>query len=73
MVHLVASINGHVKVVVWSEACLLCIQFTDVANPLGDERFVDMFSNPNFQIDEESEVLHMTSLLTTLMYSQLTL
>ena len=43
----------------------MCIQFADVANPLGDERFVAMFSNPNFQIDEESEVLHITSLLTT--------
>ena len=25
-------------------------------NPLGDERFKAMFTNPDFQIDEESEV-----------------
>lgn len=25
-------------------------------NPLGDDRFKEMFTNPDFQIDEESEV-----------------
>ena len=28
----------------------------DVSNPLGDDRFAAMFSNPDFQVDEESEV-----------------
>lgn len=29
---------------------------TDVSNPLGDERFSALFTNPDFQVDEESEV-----------------
>ena len=28
----------------------------DLSNPLGDDRFAAMFSNPDFQVDEESEV-----------------
>ena len=28
-------------------------------NPLGDDRFKAMFTNPEFQIDEESEVSHL--------------
>ena len=31
-------------------------QTSEVSNPLGDDRFSAMFSNPDFQVDEESEV-----------------
>ena len=36
----------------------LCFVFqsSDVSNPLGDDRFSAMFLNPDFQVDEESEV-----------------
>ena len=37
----------------------IVLQVADVSNPLGDSRFSAMFSNPNFQIDEESEVGNM--------------
>lgn len=32
------------------------MQSSDVSNPLGDDRFSAMFLNPDFQVDEESEV-----------------
>ena len=38
----------------------------DVSNPLEDDRFSAMFSDPNFQIDEDSEVT--TSSLAIAMY-----
>lgn len=31
-------------------------QNSEVNNPLGDDRFSAMFSNPDFQVDEESQV-----------------
>ena len=31
-------------------------QSSEVSNPLGDDRFSAMFLNPDFQVDEESEV-----------------
>lgn len=31
------------------------VKTSDVSNPLGDDRFSAMFSNPDFQVDEESE------------------
>ena len=36
----------------------LCFVFqtSDVSNPLGDDRFWAMVLNPDFQVDEESEV-----------------
>lgn len=33
-----------------------CFQNSEVSNPLGDDRFSAMFSNPDFQVDEESQV-----------------
>ena len=38
------------------------LQTSEVSNPLGDERFSAMFSNPDFQVDEESEVRTGTGL-----------
>ena len=32
-------------------------------NPLGDDRFKAMFTNPDFQINEESEVSHLPILV----------
>lgn len=40
----------------FKEVLLLFSQKSDVNNPLGDDRFSAMFSNPDFQVDEESEV-----------------
>ena len=39
-------------------------QSQNAANPLGDDRFAAMFSDPNFQIDEDSEVSHYTHYIT---------
>lgn len=35
---------------------VIFLQTLEVSNPLGDDRFSAMFSNPDFQVDEESEV-----------------
>ena len=35
---------------------MLFLQTADISNPLGDDRFAAMFKNPDFQVDEESEV-----------------
>ena len=34
----------------------ILLQTSEVSNPLGDDRFSAMFSNPDFQVDQESEV-----------------
>jgi len=34
----------------------------DVSNPLGDDRFAAMFSNPDYQVDEESEVQYLVGI-----------
>ncbi len=36
------------------------------SNPLGDERFAALFTNPDFQVDEESEVRVQTIALAQL-------
>ena len=40
---------------------VIFLQTSEVSNPLGDDRFSAMFSNPDFQVNEESEVGTETS------------
>lgn len=58
---LVEDSKGKVNMPSFTGVYLVLLSFTDlsqadVSNPLGDERFVAMFTNPDFQVDEESEV-----------------
>lgn len=42
-------------IVAKKDAKRLAAKTSDASNPLGDDRFSAMFSNPDFQVDEESE------------------